>query len=64
MHGLLRLSICRLYGLLRKIDGHAIGGNPNAVDVDKLNPVDKIILRESLSEARNLQQRLELDYVR
>jgi hypothetical protein len=29
-----------------------------------LNAVDKTILRESLSEVRNLQQRLELDYVR
>ena len=50
--------------LAAQIDGHAIGGNPNAVDVDKLNTVDKTILRESLSEVRNLQQRLELDYVR
>ncbi len=50
--------------LAAQIDGHAIGGNPNAVDVDGLNAVDKTILRESLSEVRNLQQRLELDYVR
>ncbi|BEI37826.1 DUF294 nucleotidyltransferase-like domain-containing protein [Polynucleobacter sp. HIN7] len=50
--------------LAAQIDGHAIGGNPNAVDVEQLNSVDKTILRESLSEVRNLQQRLELDYVR
>ena len=50
--------------LAAQIDGHAIGGNSNAVDVDKLNAVDKTILRKSLSEVRNLQQRLELDYVR
>jgi CBS domain-containing protein len=47
-----------------QIDGHDIGGNPNAVDVEELNSVDKTILRESLSKVRNLQQRLELDYVR
>lgn len=47
-----------------QIDGHEIGGNPNAVDVEELNSVDKTILRESLSKVRNLQQRLELDYVR
>jgi CBS domain-containing protein len=50
--------------LAAQIDGHAIGGNPNAVDVDQLNSVDKTILRESLSKVRNLQQHLELDYVR
>ena len=50
--------------LAAQIDGHAIGGNPNAVDVEQLNSVDKTILRESLSKVRNLQQQLELDYVR
>lgn len=50
--------------LAAQIDGHAIGGNPNAVAIEGLNSVDKTILRESLSEVRNLQQRLELDYVR
>ncbi len=50
--------------LAAQIDGHSIGGNPNAVDVDQLNSVDRTILRESLSKVRNLQQHLELDYVR
>lgn len=50
--------------LAAQIDGHAIGGNANAVDVEQLNSVDKTILRESLSKVRGLQQRLELDYVR
>ena len=50
--------------LAAQIDGYAIGGNPNAVDVEQLNSVDKTILRESLSKVRNLQQQLELDYVR
>ena len=50
--------------LAAQIDGHALGGNPNAIDVEQLNSVDKTILRESLSKVRNLQQHLELDYVR
>lgn len=50
--------------LAAQIDGHTIGGNPNAIDVEQLNSVDKTILRESLAKVRNLQQRLELDYVR
>jgi CBS domain-containing protein len=50
--------------LAAQIDGHSIGGNPNAVDIDQLNSVDRTILRESLSKVRNLQQHLELDYVR
>ena len=50
--------------LAAQIDGHLIGSNPNAVDVDQLNSVDRTILRESLSKVRNLQQHLELDYVR
>ncbi len=50
--------------LAAQIDGYSIGGNPNAVDVDQLNSVDRTILRESLSKVRNLQQHLELDYVR
>jgi CBS domain-containing protein len=50
--------------LAAQIDAHSIAGNPNAVDVDQLNSVDRTILRESLSKVRNLQQHLELDYVR
>jgi CBS domain-containing protein len=40
-----------------------IGGNPNVIDIDKLNNVDRSILKEALSEVRSLQQRLQLDYV-
>ena len=39
-----------------------IGGNPNVIDIDKLNSVDRSILKEALSEVRSLQQRLQLDY--
>ncbi|CAM3777838.1 DUF294 nucleotidyltransferase-like domain-containing protein [Polynucleobacter antarcticus] len=41
-----------------------IHGNPNVVDIEKLNAVDRTILKESLLQVRSLQQRLELDYAR
>ncbi len=52
----LRLSI--------QLDGGIIGDNPNALDVETLNAVDRTILKGSLARIRSLQQRLELDYVR
>lgn len=39
-----------------------IGGNPNVIDIDKLNNVDRSILKESLLKVRSLQQHLQLDY--
>jgi CBS domain-containing protein len=42
-------------------DGEA---NPNLIEVDLLNDIDRRVLRESLRVARTLQQRLELDYQR
>lgn len=47
-----------------QLDGGMIGDNPNALDVESLNAVDRTILKGSLSRIRSLQQRLELDYVR
>lgn len=47
-----------------QLDGSMIGENPNALDVETLNAVDRTILKGSLSRIRSLQQRLELDYVR
>lgn len=47
-----------------QLDGGMIGDNPNALDIDSLNAVDRTILKGSLSRIRSLQQRLELDYVR
>jgi CBS domain-containing protein len=37
-------------------------GNPNVIDIDKLNSVDRIILKEALLKVRSLQQQLQLDY--
>jgi CBS domain-containing protein len=42
----------------------ASDGNPNLIQVDLLNDIDRRVLRESLRVARRLQQRIELDYVR
>ena len=39
-----------------------IEGNPNVIDIEKLNIVDRSILKESLSTVRSLQQHLQLDY--
>lgn len=41
-----------------------MNGNPNAIDIDQLNSVDRSILKESLLKVRSLQQHLQLDYVR
>ena len=42
----------------------SINGNPNVIDIDQLNSVDRSILKESLLKVRSLQQHLQLDYVR
>ena len=39
-----------------------VTGNPNVVDIDSLNSVDRSILKEALLQARSLQQLLQLDY--
>ena len=39
-----------------------ITGNPNVVDIDQLNSVDRSILKEALLKVRSLQQLLQLDY--
>jgi CBS domain-containing protein len=38
--------------------------NPNLLDVDGLNDMDRRVLKEALRVARRLQQRIELDYLR
>ncbi len=42
----------------------ASDGNPNLIQVDLLNDIDRRVLRESLRVARRLQQRIEMDYMR
>lgn len=40
------------------------GDNPNRIDIQQLNDIDRRLLKESLRSARSLQQRLQLDYQR
>lgn len=48
--------------LAAQIGEAKIGGNPNVIDIEKLNIVDRSILKEALSKVRSLQQYLQLDY--
>ena len=50
--------------LKAQMDDEALGGNPNAVAVDTLSKVDKVILKAAFNVMRAMQQRLKLDYVR
>jgi CBS domain-containing protein len=47
--------------LERQAGGHG-GAAPNRVNPDQLHELDRHILKESLKQARSLQQRLALDY--
>lgn len=42
----------------------ASDANPNLVDVAALNDIDRRVLKESLRVARQLQQRIQMDYLR
>lgn len=50
--------------LKAQMDEQALGGNPNAVALDTLSKVDKVILKAAFNVMRSMQQRLKLDYVR
>jgi CBS domain-containing protein len=47
--------------LERQAGGHGSAA-PNRVNPDQLHELDRHILKESLKQARSLQQRLALDY--
>ena len=47
-----------------QLDDEALPDAPNRIVVDTLNDIDRRILRESFRVARQLQQRLQLDYQR
>ncbi|HYJ98855.1 MAG TPA: DUF294 nucleotidyltransferase-like domain-containing protein [Burkholderiaceae bacterium] len=47
-----------------QLDEGAAAARPNEVDVARLNPIDRRVLKESVRVARSLQQRIELDYQR
>jgi CBS domain-containing protein len=59
------LQSLRLRVQLEDGDGPGAGaGHPNRVDLRRLNLIERRMLKESLRMARQLQQRIELDYVR
>ncbi|MBK8073200.1 MAG: CBS domain-containing protein [Ramlibacter sp.] len=55
------MQVLRLHA---QLEGTTIGDNPNRVDVKSLNDIDRRILKESFRVARQLQQRMQLDYER
>ncbi len=50
--------------LRAQLDGTTLGGNANRIAVDRLNHIDRRILKESLRVVRALQQLARLDYER
>jgi CBS domain-containing protein len=50
--------------LKAQMDDVALGDNPNAVRMDSLSKVDKVILKAAFNVMRTMQHRLRLDYVR
>ena len=58
------LQSLRLRGQVDTNPGTAAPDNPNLLDLESLDEVDTRMLRESLRMARQLRQRLELDYLR
>jgi CBS domain-containing protein len=47
-----------------QLDTQTQADNPNRIVIASLNNIDRRILRESFRVARQLQQRLQLDYQR
>ena len=47
-----------------QLEGQTEDGMPNSIQVATLNDIDRRILRESMRIARQLQQRMQLDYER
>lgn len=54
----------QLLRLRVQLGGEGQPAQPNLVDVNSLNDIDRRVLKETLRLARRLQQRLELDYLR
>ena len=50
--------------LQRQLEGGAAEEHPNRIELDRLNDIDRRILKEAFRVARDLQQRLQLDYER
>lgn len=52
----------QLLRLRHQLQDDANGANPNRIDPDGLNELDRRILKEALRQARKLQRRIALDY--
>lgn len=50
--------------LKAQIDNEGQDSNPNALEVEKISRVDKVILKAAFNISQTMQQRLKLDYVR
>jgi CBS domain-containing protein len=50
--------------LRAQIDNEGQDSNPNALEVEKISRVDRVILKAAFNISQTMQQRLKLDYVR
>lgn len=57
-------EVLQLMRLRAQIDGDGDPENPNRIELERLNDIDRRVLKEVYRVARTLQQRLELDYMR
>jgi CBS domain-containing protein len=55
-------EVLQMLRLRQQVREDAEAAAPNRVDVNRLGPIDRRLLKEALRVARALQQRIELDY--
>ena len=55
-------EVLQMLRLRQQVHSNADARQPNRVDVNRLTPIDRKLLKEALRVARALQQRIELDY--
>ncbi len=57
-------EVVQMLRLRTQLQRDGVSGNPNHIDLSRLNDMDHRMLKESLRVAKRLQQRMELDYRR
>jgi CBS domain-containing protein len=57
-------EVLQMMRLRAQIDRDGDPENPNRIELERLNDIDRRVLKEVYRVARSLQQRLELDYLR
>jgi CBS domain-containing protein len=55
-------EVLQMLRLRQQVRADADAGQPNRVDIKRLTGIDRRLLKEALAAARELQQRIELDY--